>query len=283
MKTLFVQAPFPQFYDLLRHVGDKHAHDIGGLVYWTADPSQLAEARFSQVPIFLGGSLYPYSGPGTRYYEGMMNDEWRWNALQSHKSATMSGLMVLGDRFCEGFYITEEIDISSLVNAALRQRVEWYLLDLLRFYHSLDPNVPVLWSPFASSKLYSSTQVSRFRDLLVNVFAWLKNNDNISPQLQIHFQDGVGAGAHTLLGARQWGLGIKSAIQAASVLNSVSFHMNVEMFKKDESGVHSHESLNVLLDREAVYVSSGMDIGACWEARYWRPYVGYLNNHPEGP
>lgn len=283
MKKLFAQAPFPQFYDLLRHVGEKHADDIGGLVYQTADTSLLSEARFSTVPIFLGGEWYPYAGNGTRYYEGMMNDQWRWEMIQAQKAATINGLNVLGDRRCEGFYITEEIDISSLVNVALRTRIEWFLLDILRFYYSLDPLAPVLWSPFASSRLLSLSQINLFRQLLINVFAWLKNNDKISPLLQIHFQDGVGAKTHSLIGARQWGIGIRDAIRSAPVLSTVSFHMNVEMFVIDDAGNYSYETAEEIAERENSYWLSGLDIGACWEGRYWRPYIGYLNNHPEAP
>lgn len=281
MKTLFVQAPFPQFYDLLRHVGEEHAHDIGGLVYQTADVPLLSEARFSPVPIYLGGDWYPYDGPGTRYYEGMMNDTWRWNMIQSSKSMTLGGLVHI-DKPADGFYITEEIDISSLVNVALRTRLEWFLLDMLRFYHSLDPEAPVLWSPFASSKLLNTVHIAAFKTLLVNVFSWLQSNDHISPHLQIHFQDGVGAKAHTTLGAQLWGSAIQSSIRSSSVLNTVSFRMNVEMFEKDEKGAHTHASLGSITEREYYYTGYGLDIGACWEARYWRPYIGYLNNHVEG-
>lgn len=282
MKTLFVQAPFPQFYDLLRHVGEKHAHDIGGLVYHTADAALLGEARFVSVPIILGGDWFPYEGAGTRYFEGMMNDVWRWNMIQSSKSRTINGVGVI-EKPVDGFYITEEIDISSLVHVGLRQRVEWFLLDMLRFYYQLDPAAPVLWSPFASTKSLNTLHIAAFKTLLVNVFAWLKLNDGIAPLLQIHFQDGVGAKAHTILGAAQWGTGIQKSIQSSSDLNTVSFYMNIEMFQVDGNGVHSHASLGSIAEREYYYQGIGLEAGACWEARYWRPYVGYLNNHVEGP
>lgn len=288
MRTLFVQAPYPQFYDLLRHVGDHHMNDIGGLIYHTADVSLLNEARYSPVPIILGGDWFPYSGPGTRYWEGMMDDTWRWNMIQSSKSRTLNGLATINEGFIGdkkqpvAFYLTEEIDISSLINHQLRMRVEWFLLDMLRFYHSLDPDLPILWSPYASSTIYSSSQAARFRDLLISVFAWLKNNDGISPRLEVHFQDGVGVGAHSPITARQWGVGLKTAIESTSILSTVTFRMNVEFFKKTAQG-YTHESLTMIRERENTYTGAGLEIGACWEGRYWRPYVGYLNNHQETP
>lgn len=277
-RMLFIE---PQFHDtaVLTHVAAHppfSANPINGLVfsqfssYNVLTASRLAPAT----PIWLGGVLYPYSGSGTRYYEGMMDDTWRWNNLISQEMVAKDAVTSQSTANHVGWYLTEEGNIKDWsFNEALRQRYEWYYMELLKRLYAIKP-LPFLFSPWAHG-VSSSAAVAAYRKTFMGVKQWLLTQHGIDADIRVHLQDAVGMGNLSREQAKTWALNLQSTAPQIPV------RMNVEYFKR-VNGVFVPGDTPEILNREAYYERSPtIKVGACWEIRYWYPFVGYYSNHRE--
>lgn len=276
-KLVFVQPPYPDLYYLLNHLEDKHGGaipNIGGVILHEADYSLIYEANASSIPVYLGGAWVPYSGPGTRYFEGMMNDQWRWNAMQAQIARiqqTYSTVVNLA-----GFYITEEADLASLTHEGLRYRLGWFMQGIIRACHALRPGMPIIWSPWGSGAI-TTTKVAAVQSFIANVIGWLRISDKINPNFHLSFQDGLGAKHHSLTEARLWGTSLNNLART----NDFNLGMNVEYYRRPSENIYEPEDKAIIISRESHYFSHGLNINALWEARYFYPRVGFYPNHSE--
>lgn len=247
----------------------RNAHSSRFIIH-SSDPGAyyVAERIWSTTGFYIGGSLISYNGPGTRYFEGMLNDGWRWDSLRACEgsAATIASYNWTNQ---VGWYLTEEADISSLVNGSLQNVVTYYNIELIKRLYAIKP-LPFIWSPWASGS-QSSTRTAAYARTVGTIYSWLKSQYGITIDLTVHLQDGVGAGFHTIAEAARWGLELKKVTPAG-----VKFAMNVEHFTGDGAGGWKYRDASAAI---AQYKANGLTIGSGWEARYWYPNVGYVANH----
>jgi hypothetical protein len=264
----------PDVNAALDHVGARHLSTppiVDGLVLHEAHLA--GQVPQSPVPVWIGGRFIPYNGPGTRYFEGMMNDSWRYSSVIECEAAAQAavGQVPLGRH--AGWYLTEEGDLSAMgANEALRQRYEWYLIDLMRRLFSIRP-LPFAWSPWATGSV-NAAALSAYRRLVTGVESWLATQYGMAVDLRIHFQDGVGAGHHTPSRAAAWGAALRNQTATVPVA------MNLEHFTR-LGNVFSPAPVSSIAARTQLYGQQSLPIGACWELRFWYPFVGYAANHVE--
>lgn len=278
-RMLFIEPPFEDakvFEHVANHIPFS-ANPINGLVFsqYAYSAVSVATLKCPLTPVWLGGTLYPYKGSGTRYYEGMMDDQWRWNNMLANEGAAKDATRLHPTLNQAGWYITEEGNIRDWANNdALRQRYEWYYMELMKRLYSIKP-LTFLFSPWASG---SPTIVAAqaYNKLFMGIKAWLKANHGIEADIRVHLQDAVGMGSLTREQAKGWAhLMIGAAPQ-------IPVKMNVEYFKKSQTGNFIPGDTAEILERERFYQTTpSVKIGACWEIRYWYPFVGYYSNHRE--
>jgi fumarate reductase subunit D len=272
MKGVFVAADIdlPQLRAGIQHLKQLHSpSDI--VVAHTHDSPALGEINAAGQPVALGGTWHPYTGPGTRYIEGMLNDSWRWENLVAQDDGHRAALATIDPALFRGWYITEEADLAALTNVELRTKLGWYLIELIRRQWAIKP-APVVWSPFGTGNVTTAV-VNAYRTLLVGVLGWLKTNDGIDVKPEVHFQSGVGAKHHTAATATTWGTRLKVAT------TRVSFFMNVEHFIRNPAGGFMPMPLAQIQSAESAFRTAGLSLGFLWEMRYWYPFVGYVANH----
>lgn len=266
---VFVQPgiELKHFEAISLHMRDKHPAERFILHNSDAGAWYAAERIWSTTGFYIGGTLIPYSGPGTRYFEGMLNDAWRWDSILACEGmARILYSNMWGNH--QGWYLTEEADVSSLVHSGLKNAVTYYNIELIKRLHAIKP-LPFIWSPWASGA-YSSARAQAYRDVVWTIHTWLKSQYGITVDLTVHLQDGVGAGFHTIAEAARWGLELKKVTPPG-----VKFAMNVEHFG-GSGGNWTHRDASAAV---AQYKANGLPIGSAWEARYWYPNVGYVANH----
>lgn len=258
----------------LDHVQSRHLTTppvVDGLVLHEAH--LVSQLQTSPVSLWIGGRFIAFTGPGTRYFEGMMNDNWRYSSVVECEAAAQQALSQVQPSQQAGWYITEEGDLTGMgANEQLRVRYEWYLVDLIKRLYALRM-LPLIWSPWATGAVNSSA-LSAYSRLVNGVKSWLATQYGLSIDLRIHFQDGVGAGHHTPTEAAAWGTALRNQAPA------VPLAMNLEHFTR-VGNVFSPAPLASITARTQRYTQQGLPVGACWELRFWYPFVGYVANHVE--
>lgn len=278
-RMLFVEPPFLDsnvFQHVASHVPSS-ANPINGLVFsqYELASIQLAHKHTPLTPIWVGGSLHPFTGVGTRYFEGMMNDSWRWNnmLLQEGKARDLKSSLPTINQV--GWYLTEEGNISDwAMSEDLRLRYEWYYTEVLKRLYAIKP-LPFLFSPWATGNV-TPTKAEAFKKTFMGIKVWLKNQHGINADIRVHLQDAVGMGKLTREQAKRWALTLRE------VVPEIPIKMNVEYFRRLFTGELVPADTENLLHREHFYQTEpGIKIGACWEIRYWYPFLGYYSNHRE--
>lgn len=277
-RMLFVEPPFHDgrvFEHVATHAPDSK-YPINGLVLsqYRSSLVSIIQSFSPKTPMWIGGSLYPYTGPGTRYYEGMMDDVWRWDNILTQVGAANDMVMSHPNSLHVGWYVTEEGNITDwAANENLRLRYEWYYIELAKKLYEIKP-LPFIFSPWVTGSPTEKKVTEVYARTFNAVKDWLKENHDIDADLRVHLQDGVGMGTQTREKAKRWALDFTEATP------NIPVRMNVEYFTRDNVGAFWPGNTDEILNRESFYQRTpAVPIGACWEVRYWYPFKGYYSNH----
>jgi hypothetical protein len=208
-----------------------------------------AEVVKTAIPYNPGG---PYKhlfvgnpSPASQDYRAILDGNWRWANLEAASAAAVEALP-----FADGWYVSYETGMNVFSSESFRAPWEWYLGDMVRRLRAVK-DVPIIWSPY----LFGNVSLPAVNGWAQTMRA-VKEYYSPGAQLEVHVQDGVGSGIQTASSAISW-------IQAMKSKNVVPVKVNVEWFRASDFMAADGRS------REATYKAHGLEIGACWEARYW--------------
>jgi hypothetical protein len=236
-RGLFVQAATLSDPDLIEMVSHAETHaEIDRLVLhsWNEGDAQTIRE-------YWGGKLYIGNPePESYHYARILDQGWRWANLAAAEQAANAA-----KSYADGWYITLETGLNLLAYQNYQAAWEAYLIEMVKRLRAVK-DVPIIWSPYVTG-LFDPAVVVGYRKTMEAVLRW-----SPEAQFELHLQDGVGARIQTKESAKVWAI----ALMASTV--AVDFKMNVEWFTID--------GYQPRVPDEAFY---GIEVGACWELRYW--------------
>ena len=228
-----------------------------------------ARACFSRA--FVGTVDTAWTGPGTKYVEGVQDPTFTQRYLSLSKAAA-TAFVSRYPRARVDWYVTYEADLNQLYYPGVHQAFRSLLTTEMRNLRAVRPGA-VMWSPaFAypySAYRGNTAGMSQLRANLVDLFATLSRDAGGLQFLDL--QDYVGASScepgwnrMTPQDAVGW-VGFLSSLEKIP-----NVQLNVEQYAVDcaTGTIHSGDP-NELASRTSFYRNRNIVLGPAFEIRYW--------------
>ncbi|MCA8920612.1 MAG: hypothetical protein KDD82_02315, partial [Planctomycetes bacterium] len=206
--------------------------------------------------VFVGTQFIPWTGPGSRYVEGIVDAGFRWKNLRTSRKA-MDAFLARYPQLTFHWYIGYEANLSDLADPTTRAAYEAYLIQAVQDMHARRPRTAVLWSPTFWRGFRSSAVLQR------NLSALFRNVQAADPDgigiNWLHWQDSVGKRLLTATDVARWHTFL------GSVHRFDSLKVNMEFFRPDGRGGIVPGDPAEHARREDAYRRLGVPLGASWE------------------